>query len=220
MAKILIIDTAVEIAGICLSEGTEIIGEERNTNLKEHAGWLQPAIKRLLNTAHLPINEIDAIAVSAGPGSYTGLRVAMASAKGLCYAISKPLIAMNTLRIMAIAASKQIGPGFYFCPMIDARRMEVFTALYDYQLVELMKPQAMVLDPGSFDPWLIQSPVAFFGNGAGKYKDLLKNQEAIFREISVEAADSVDLAALMYVRKDFSDLVYAEPFYIKPFYTP
>ncbi len=220
MAKILIIDTAVTVAGICLANGTEILAQESNATLKEQAGWLQPAIKTLFERAGLAISAIDAVAVSAGPGSYTGLRVSMSSAKGLCYALSKPLICMNTLKIMAIAAIRQSLPDSLFCPMIDARRMEVFTALYDNQLIELVSPQSMVLEAESFTPWLLKTPVIFFGNGAKKYKDLLKIPAAIFPEIKVEAADGIGLAAEMYARKEFSDLAYAEPFYLKPFYTP
>ncbi|ULQ52334.1 tRNA (adenosine(37)-N6)-threonylcarbamoyltransferase complex dimerization subunit type 1 TsaB [Flavihumibacter fluvii] len=220
MSKILIIDTAIDVAGLCLCDGTHIIGEDRNATLKDQAGWLQPAIARLLKKAGLPLSSLEAIAVSAGPGSYTGLRVGMATAKGLCYALSKPLISMNTLKIMAISAKKQLGENSFFCPMIDARRMEVFTALYDNQLVELMPPQAMILEPTSFDGWLSRSTVIFFGNGAPKYKNLLKNDQAIFRDISLNVSDSAVLAAEMYARNEFSDLAYTEPFYIKPFYSP
>lgn len=220
MAIILIIDTAVEVAGICLCNGSQVLGQEFNIHQKEQAGWLQPAIKNLFERAGLALDALDAIAVSAGPGSYTGLRVSMATAKGLCFALSKPLIAMNTLKIMAISAIRQLGSEQLYCPMIDARRMEVFTALYDHQLVELVAPQALILEAESFGPWLMKSPIVFFGNGAEKYKDLLKNPAAIFSDIKMEVADSMDLAAEMYARKEFSDLAYAEPFYIKPFYTP
>lgn len=218
MARILILDTAVAVAGICLADGTDIVGQVQNQALKEQAGWLQPAIRKLVETAGMNFTDLDAIAVSAGPGSYTGLRVGMASAKGLCYALKKPLILMNTLKIMAISASKEIEKGLLICPMIDARRMEVFTALFDSQLVELMVSQAMVLTPESFDPWLDKEQVVFFGNGAGKYKNLLKKPGAIFRDISFKLADSAAFAAEMYARKEFSDLAYAEPFYIKAFH--
>jgi tRNA threonylcarbamoyladenosine biosynthesis protein TsaB len=144
----------------------------------------------------------------------------MATAKGLCFALSKPLITLNTLEIMAISAARQIGRDSFLCPMIDARRMEVFTALYDRQMVELVGPQALILEQESFDPWLLKSPIVFFGNGAEKYKNMLKNANAIFRDLKVEVADSIELAAEMYARNEFSDLAYAEPFYIKPFYTP
>ena len=219
MAKILLIDTAIEVAGICLSEGNTVVASKSNQQLKEQAGWLQPAIKTLVAETGWSLADLDAIAVSAGPGSYTGLRVGMASAKGLCYALNKPLIAISTLKIMATAASKQLGTHSYFCPMIDARRMEVFTALYDAQLAELMPAKAMILLPESFDEWLTQSPVVFFGNGAKKYKELLKNDRANFAEIFLSAADGVGLAAEMFDNQQFSNLIDAEPFYIKPFYS-
>ncbi|MBZ5857936.1 tRNA (adenosine(37)-N6)-threonylcarbamoyltransferase complex dimerization subunit type 1 TsaB [Flavihumibacter profundi] len=219
MARILIIDTAVDIGGICLCEGPEPIAEMRNDTQKEQAGWLQPAIAKLLKSEGTRLEELDAIAVSAGPGSYTGLRVSMATAKGLCYALSKPLIAMNTLRIMAISAKKQLQGELMYCPMIDARRMEVFSSLFDNQLVEILPPQALVLETNSFDHWLALGPICFFGNGAEKYKNLLKNDLAIFKKLPACVADGAVLAAEMYAKKEFSDLAYAEPFYVKAFYS-
>lgn len=218
MAKILMIDTAVDLAEICLTDGPEVIGQASNNKQKEQAGWLQPAIKNLLQEVGITLNELDAIAVSAGPGSYTGLRVGMSSAKGLCYALSIPLISLNTLKIMAISAAGKFGQDTLLCPMIDARRLEVFTALFDNQLVEHMESRALILGPESFDPWLEKSPIVFFGNGSGKYKDLLKKTGAIFSNISTKLADSAGFAAESYARKAFSDLAYAEPFYVKAFH--
>lgn len=219
MARILFIDTAVEQGSICVSEDGRPVAALYNDAAKEHAGWLQPAIGSLMAGQDQHLHALDAVAVSAGPGSYTGLRVGMATAKGLCYALSKPLIAINTLTIMAHAAARQIGGGIWFCPMIDARRMEVFTGVYDAQLKEKMPPQALVLTETSYNPWLEQMPVCFFGNGAGKYKNLLKSSRASFEEVIVKVDDGASLAAEMYSRQVFADLAYAEPFYLKPFYS-
>lgn len=219
MATILLIDTALELGSVSLSVDGVPVAASYNEAAKEHAGWLQPAITALLKGHDLSVAALDAVAVSAGPGSYTGLRVAMATAKGLCFALSKPLIAINTLAIMAHAASRQLGSGNWFCPMIDARRMEVFTGVYDAQLEEKMPPQALILTENSFDPWLAQMPVCFFGNGAGKYKNLLKSPRASFEEVKTTVGDGAVLAAEMYSRQAFADLAYAEPFYLKPFYS-
>lgn len=219
MAKILLIDTALDLASVSVCEDGKPVAAASNDEAKEHAGWLQPAIGDLMKSQGMQFADLDAIAVSAGPGSYTGLRVAMASAKGLCYALSKPLIAINTLKIMAHAAVRQLGSATWFCPMIDARRMEVFTAIYDAQLDEKMPPQALILTETGFDDWLQQMPVCFFGNGARKYKELLKSGRASFETVNVKVEDGASLAAEMYDRQAFADLAYAEPFYLKPFYS-
>lgn len=219
MIRILIIDTAVDKGGICLSADGSAIASMSNDTAREHAGWLQPAIGTLMESQGMQLSDLDAIALSAGPGSYTGLRVAMATAKGLCYALSKPLITINTLKIMAFAAFQQLGEETWLCPMIDARRMEVFTAVYDEKLEEKMTPQALVLTANSYDTWLEQMPISFFGNGSQKYKSLLKSPRARFEAIEVKVADGAALAAEMYNRQAFADLAYAEPFYLKPFYS-
>jgi len=126
---ILHIDTAVQTASVCLSKNEKSIGVKMNSSQNDHAAWLQPAIVSLLREHDVPMKNLAAIAVSAGPGSYTGLRVGMATAKGLCYALQLPLITLSTLKMMAVSALKENAN--FFCPMIDARRMEVFTAVFD-----------------------------------------------------------------------------------------
>ena len=134
MALILHIDTAVQSASICLAENEKILGTKVNPAEKESASWLHMAIQELLLKSAISPGQLDAIAISAGPGSYTGLRVGMATAKGLCYALSKPLITINTMQMMANSVEKPSTE--LLCPMIDARRMEVFTAVYDTSLHE------------------------------------------------------------------------------------
>lgn len=148
MGLILNIDTSTEQAGICLAKDEHVLGILRNDEQKDHASWLHPAIRKLLENAAYALGELDAIAVTAGPGSYTGLRVAMAAAKGLCYALKVPLILENTLDVMALAGSQQpqLPEACLICPMIDARRMEVFTALYTKDLQVIMPGTAMVLE--------------------------------------------------------------------------
>ena len=163
--------------------------------------------------------ELDAIAVSKGPGSYTGLRIGVSTAKGLCYALDKPLIAVNTLLAMANEVNRQNHSQALLCPMIDARRMEVYTALYDGELNELEKTSAKILEENSFDETLNQKQVLFFGNGADKFMALKTGvANAVFIDNITPSAWSVGLLANQaFLRGDFEDVAYFEPFYLKDF---
>ncbi len=217
---ILTIDTALSSAAVCLAQGQQIIASATIEVQNEQASWLQPAIRDLLKGADLVTASLDAVAVSAGPGSYTGLRIAMASAKGLCYVLKKPLICLDTLLVMArTARQKEQSPSLY-CPMIDARRMEVYYALYDNDLQVLEPVQALVLNELSFEKWLQAGSVRFFGDGAAKFKALLKSDTALFPEIGSTLEQAACLAAESYANQAFADLAYAEPNYVKAFYTP
>jgi tRNA threonylcarbamoyladenosine biosynthesis protein TsaB len=217
VTHILHIDTALETASICLSADDRVLGECRNGAQKDHAAWLLPAIMSLLAQENLEIKQLNAIGLSVGPGSYTGLRVGMSAAKGLCFALKIPLILVGTLRIMAECAKKVEG---FLCPMIDARRMEVFTAIYDAEGTEFMPPSNLILQPDSFDQWLEKGPVHFFGNGSVKFQHLTDHANAIFDEVLFSAACMVPLVLPQYKHQKFADLAYAEPFYGKEFYSP
>ncbi len=166
------------------------------------------------------LSDLQAVAVTAGPGSYTGLRVGMATAKGLCYALRIPLITENTLKVMALAAKEQL-PGFdgLLCPMIDARRMDVFTAVYQTDLVACMPPQAMTVGQGSFDRWLELGNVSFFGGGSNKCKPLISVPHAHFVQIRYHAGYLGVLSFQLYLHHEFADTIYCEPAYTKEFYT-
>jgi tRNA threonylcarbamoyladenosine biosynthesis protein TsaB len=221
MAILLNIDTATEIAIISLSEKDSVIEYVTNTDQKDHASFLQPAIKILFQKADLTINNINAVAVAAGPGSYTGLRVGMASAKGLCYALSIPMITINTLEVMALSSIKKIKEqSALYCPMIDARRMEVFIAVYDDQLAEIIKPCSMILNEESFNDMLQKSKIYFSGSGILKLEDILKNQNAIFNNHQTTPDAMAALSYKTYIKKSFADVAYASPEYLKEFYTP
>ena len=157
MALILHIDTAVQTASVCLAKDEKTVGAVTNPHEKESASWLHTAIQSLLQANSYTLKQLDAIAVSKGPGSYTGLRVGMAAAKGLCYALSKPLITIDTLQMMAAAAHHSSAQ--LLCPMIDARRMEIFAALYDSSLAEVIPSVNMILEETSF-----------FANGTGSIR--------------------------------------------------
>jgi tRNA threonylcarbamoyladenosine biosynthesis protein TsaB len=222
MAILLHIDTAIENALVCLANDGEVMDELVNTNQKDHASFLQVAIKTLCDKNKIGLKDIDAVAVTEGPGSYTGLRVGMASAKGICYALKKPLILLNTLKVIAHAAISSSSAfaqnkNALICPMIDARRMEVFTAVYDNALNEVMPPCALILNEQSFEEILEKNLVLFIGNGAKKINVLNKHFNILTDEINISAKSLSHLAYQSYINQQFTNLAYSEPFYIKPF---
>lgn len=221
MALILHIDTALEHGGVCLSEDEVLIGCTINTVWQQHAAFLQPAIEALYQQAGYKLSDTKAIAVSNGPGSYTGLRVGLASAKGLCYALNIPLILINTLEIKAASFRKS---GFYdgnalLCPMIDARRMEVYTALYNASLSIVANPEAVVVTEHFMQQPLASGPIQFFGNGSAKLLQLLPDlKEQVFASFMHETTDMIPLASEQYRQQQFASVAYSEPFYLKPFF--
>jgi tRNA threonylcarbamoyladenosine biosynthesis protein TsaB len=221
LSLILNINTATEIASVCLAQNKEVLAQKENEVQKEHASFIHEAIRDVMETAGKELNRLDAVAVTAGPGSYTGLRVGMATAKGLCYALRKPLITVNTLEVMTQAAlQKEAHPSnILFCPMIDARRMEVFTALYTSQLANLQSPSALILEADSFDKWLQNHTILFFGNGSEKFGDIVNNENAMFKGVDFTAKDLAFLSHNHFVEKDFANLAYVEPIYIKEFFS-
>jgi tRNA threonylcarbamoyladenosine biosynthesis protein TsaB len=217
MAIILNIDTAVETASICLAREAKPFGFVENRNQSDHAAWLHPALQKLVADAGINIRDIDAIAISIGPGSYTGLRVGLAAAKGLCFAMNIPLIAVNTLKMMAYTTKNEAAD--YFCPLIDARRMEVFMAVYDKNLTEFIEPKAMIIDSNSFDSILSSNKVLFSGNGIEKVRKLISHPNALFTTSEATAISMVELSGQSLREKNFSDIAYIEPCYIKEFYS-
>ena len=227
MPLLLHIDTATEHASVCISRGEEIIGLEESTEQKNHASFVQRAIQTLIEQQQVPLSETAAISVSSGPGSYTGLRVGLATAKGICYALNKPLIMVNTLEVMAEAVRTQLRAGnvsipseALICPMIDARRMEVFTALYNQDLLQIQPPHALVLKEDSFSDVLAERPVAFSGSGHHKFKALMHQPHAIFTDVQHNASHLAVLALKNYSNRQFADLAYSEPLYVKEFFDP
>jgi tRNA threonylcarbamoyladenosine biosynthesis protein TsaB len=214
---ILNIDTAVQISSICLAENDISLGVKINPSQKDSAVWLHVAIKELLHENKFALRQLDAIAVSEGPGSYTGLRVGMATAKGLSYALNKPLITVNTLKLMAVSAQK-IYKGF-LCPMIDARRMEVFTAIFDQDLNYEMPATNLILSETSFEEFLREHTMIFFGNGSVKFQSITNNKNALFSVINSDAISMASLSHEKFMGRDFADLAYSQPFYGKDFHS-
>lgn len=212
------IDTAVQAASVCLANGDEVLATAVGTTEKESASWLHVAIQNLLQQAGIRPSQLQAVAVSAGPGSYTGLRVGMAAAKGLCYALQLPLITINTLQMMAAALKNPTTE--LLCPMIDARRMEVFTALYDQTLQEVLPSTNLILEEGSFAEWLPKKSISFFGNGSTKATTVIRHTNAVFISVTAGAKDMVLLSAKKFASSQFTELAYSEPSYGKDFHSP
>lgn len=218
MNLILNINTAFDEAGICLAENGKILYKENNAQFKDHATWLHPAIASLLKKNNCSLNDVAAIAVNNGPGSYTGLRVGLAAAKGICFAADKPLITISSLQILASAVKEKASA--LICPIIDARRMEVFTALYDKQLNIIQKPHAMIIDENSFDTVLANKEILFCGNAVGKVQPVIASPNAQYINTKTEIEEMAVISAEMFRQSLFADLAYAEPFYVKDFYSP
>lgn len=315
MALILHIDTATAVGSVCLSRNGEVLETLENADQKDHAATVTLFIRELMKRHHIRPEELDAIAVSAGPGSYTGLRVGVATAKGLCYTWNKPLIGVSTLQMMASGMLRQLQvdglpdekfkatssqkdenlktgspqdnqpdeksgasswqedqaneelktdspqsdqadenletrflqagqpdkslkpdspqgappdeksasrpDDIYLVPMIDARRMEVFTAVYNANLEPVLAPQALVLEASSYQSFIASRPVFFFGDGAAKWQQsVAAHPNARFPQYRISAADMVPLAEKAFADKDFKDVAYFSPDYLKAFFFP
>lgn len=213
MAFILNIDTAVSSGSFCLARDGEVLHRELSEDPKGQGAWLHEAIKSVFDRNGLRLSALDAIAVSNGPGSYTGLRIGLATAKGLCYALNKPLILLSTLHVMALSVKNDAKD--LICPMIDARRMEVFTALFHKNLDIFEAPTARVLSQNSYEEVLQEHQVLFTGNGSPKFQQLLQHPNAQYLEKTVTAEQMAPLSETAFYAENFSDLAYCEPFYLK-----
>ena len=216
MALILNIDTSTEKGSIAIARDGETCSLRENDSQKDHAAWIHLAIAASLAEAKASLQEVQAVGLTAGPGSYTGLRVGMASAKGLCYALQIPLITINTLEAMAIAAKDEEAD--LLCPMLDARRMEVFAALYNKKMEPLLPPSAMIVDGSSFGTALDAGTILFFGSGQAKLKTLLTHPHALFKSFSFHAGHLSAVMDNKYNLSEYTHLTYSEPTYIKEFY--
>lgn len=212
------INTALDKAYVAISQHSEILGYLENQQQKEHAAFLQPAIRDILISLNRKVKELSSISVVHGPGSYTGLRVGLAAAKGICYACEIPLICISTLEWLAVP---HLNKGFdCIIPMIDARRMEVFTAAFNNSLQPLLSPCAMVLDDNSYRDILPEKKTMFTGNGAFKISQYIRDQyDCESSAVCSGAEEQVKLGKTMFEQRLFADLAYAEPYYLKAFFT-
>jgi tRNA threonylcarbamoyladenosine biosynthesis protein TsaB len=225
MASILCLETSTEVCSVALSTDGIVVAAREDKSGKNHAQLLTCFIDEVMKTRNIPFNRLDAIAVSGGPGSYTGLRIGVSTAKGLCFASGLPLIAIPSLEAMAhhvisnsaiyaAAANEQS----LFCPMIDARRMEVYTAIYNNQLVKLKEIQADIIDHQSYASFLHNHKILFFGNGAAKCRTIIQHPNALFLDnVTTSASYMAGLAEAAFLAANFVDVAYYEPYYLKDF---
>jgi len=223
MAVILNIETSTQVCSVCLSVDGELYGIKESHTKNSHAELLTILAQQILNEQNYELKDLDAVAVSKGPGSYTGLRIGVSTAKGLCYSLDKPLIAISTLEAMAAGMAGRLDAEKYdnilFCPMIDARRMEVYSALFADDISMVRDIKAEVIDENSFTEELKKHSIVFGGDGAPKCKEMLaKNPNAIFLDEFFPSSEFMAaLAEQKFMDKDFEDTAYFEPFYLKDF---
>ena len=220
MLMILNIETATEICSVSIAKEGKILALKENTEGLQHAKLLTVFIDEIFKENDISIKDLDAVAVSKGPGSYTGLRIGVSAAKGIAYAGNLPLIAISTLKAMAfgIASQNRFSENTWLCPMIDARRMEVYSAFFDLDNKQQVDIGANIIDEQSFTNILQERKVVFFGNGAEKCKKAIISPNAQFLDdIICSAKNMVELSYLAYQNKQFEDVAYFEPFYLKDF---
>ncbi len=218
MTHILCLETATTNCSVALSiDGSPEIVKEDNSLTYSHAERLHGFIEEVLKTANIGKQELDAIAISKGPGSYTGLRIGVSSAKGLCFALDCPLIAIPTLQSLASQVVTN-NDKEQIVPMIDARRMEVYSAIFNNEGVQLRETQAQILDEIAFAKSLTQSKTYFIGNGVAKFAEICQHKNAVFIENKLPSAKEMcKLAQEKFTTGKFEDLAYFEPYYLKDF---
>ncbi len=216
MAYILNIETATTNCSVSLSkEGEILVLKEDNSLTYSHAESLHVFIDAVMKSAQIDLSQLAAIAVSKGPGSYTGLRIGVSAAKGLCYALNVPLVSVDTLESLTLQIESEEG---VIVPMLDARRMEVYSSIYDFKYHKIRATEAEILDESSFQTYLEKGKVYFIGNGVEKAKTLITHPNAIFVEGKLPSAKEMGtLAHLKYKKNDIEDVAYFEPYYLKEF---
>ena len=216
MALILNLETATKNCSVSIAkDGRTIALKELNDGNYSHGEKLHEFIGDVLREANLNYKDLNAVAVSKGPGSYTGLRIGVSAAKGLCFSLDLPLISCNTLQALALSA--QVSEGLVV-PLLDARRMEVYSAVFTPDNESVREIQAEIIDEHSFQNELSQGPVTFLGDGAAKCKDIIAHPHAHFKDGKFPSANEMSkLSFEKFQNKDFEDLAYFEPFYLKDF---
>ena len=220
MAYILHIESTSTVCSVALSHNDQLLAIKELNNGYTHAENLHLFIQDVLLDVGISVKQLQAISVSTGPGSYTGLRIGYATAKGLAYALNIPLITVSTLRALTALAIQQIVTDAYYCPMLDARRMEVYCALYNQALEEIIPVNALIVSEESIMAFNKNKPIYFFGDGMPKAKELLNTLPSVcyIENIVASAKSLIPLAYQKFIQQDFDDIAYAEPMYLKEFY--
>ncbi len=221
MSCILNIETSTNVCSVALSQDGVCLYEDVNMEGPSHAQVLAGYVKNAISFADSHAIPIDAIAISKGPGSYTGLRIGVSEAKGVAYGRDAKLLSVPTLKLLTVPillGHEELPEDSLLCPMIDARRMEVYCALYDRALNEVVQTQALVIDSDSFKDYLDKQPIYFMGNGADKCVETIQHPNAHFiKNIVPRAKDMIPLAEMAMAKEQFEDVAYFEPFYLKEF---
>lgn len=224
MALILCIETGTDVCSVGIAENGELISLRESDEGRDHARKVGVFVDEILRENKLSPEDLDAVAVGKGPGSYTGLRIGVSFAKGLCYGLQKPMIAIGSLDALTEVAREDNEAGILsvddwehslLCPMVDARRMEVYTQLFDAAGKPLTEVKAEVVGPESFSEWRGRAPFVIFGNGAAKCAEVLP--DAVLVRVTPSARGLARLAQAAYDRQEFADVAYFEPFYLKNF---
>jgi len=216
---LLYIETATEVCSVALSKGEKIVASVCSNKGNSHTEHLFSFIEEVLAKSKCKISDINGVVLSIGPGSYTGLRIGASAAKGICYALNVPLIAISTLQSIVYGVKNQQNneQNVLFCPMIDARRMEVFTALFDKNGVFVTEVENKIIDEHSFANELNHNIIYFCGNGMQKCKPVLQHKNARFVDTQITASNMLIPALVKYNNKQFEDVAYFEPFYHKEY---
>ena len=217
MAKILNLETATTNCSVSIAEDSEILAlKEHNTPNYSHSEQLHVFIEEVTADASITLNDIDAIAVSKGPGSYTGLRIGVSAAKGLCFSLDVPLISIATLKSIAL---QSIDAGIDFIiPMLDARRMEVYAQVFDSEFNEVRETRAEIIDEHSFEEFYKKGKILLIGTGAAKCKTVLNHPNIIFDTEAIPSSKEMSsIAFKKYKANDFENVAYFVPFYLKDF---
>lgn len=222
MTKLLYIETATKVCSVALSENGKLKAIRESLVANSHAEMLTTFMEELIKEAAWKYDDLDAVVVSKGPGSYTGLRIGVSSAKGLCFSLEKPLIQVSTLKAMAFGMAKLVeskDEKMLFCPMIDARRMEVYSAIFDKENNEIRKIEAEIIDENSLSEYLKDHVVYFAGDGAEKCKESFANQSnaRFLDDFQISSKDMIEIATQKFKMEQFEDVAYFEPYYLKDF---
>ncbi len=219
MSLIISIDTSTKVCSVALHQEGKLLAFSELFAEKSHSGRLTMLIAQMVENAGFTLAEVDAIAVAKGPGSYTGLRIGVSTAKGLAFALDKPLLSVNTLEAMVAQITPFFPNDYWFCPMLDARRMEVYCGVWDKDLQVMQVTEAKIIDESSFEELLTEHRVVFFGDGAAKCKQKITHPNALFlaTDIHPSAKTIGYLAWEAYQQQAFENVVSFEPFYLKDF---
>jgi len=221
LALILHIETATSNCSVSISDHEHVLATIELNEGYTHAENLHPFLDQVFKKTNIQPKQLNAVAVSAGPGSYTGLRIGVSAAKGICYALNIPLIAVNTLEVLCAAAIKRIEEtNVILCPMLDARRMEVYTAMYDRGLNVIHATEAKIIDEQSLSDLTKPHVTYFFGDGMPKCRSLLQNisNAKFIEDITPSSSQMLNLALTKYNAKQFEDIAYFEPMYLKEYF--